>query len=109
MNLWTQRHLGAAMDAGGRWAASGQVDAVLLQAVLAEPFLAQPPPKSTGRNLFSQGWLDAHLAGRSTSAVDVQATLAELTARAARDALRRHLPRVQSLTVYVADGRSTTT
>ena len=30
----------------------------------AEPFFARPPPKSTGRDLFDAGWLDAQLAGR---------------------------------------------
>jgi hypothetical protein len=64
----------------------------LLARLLAEPYFAQQPPKSTGRDLFHTGWLDAVLqtCGRQAEPVDVQATLAELTARAATEALVRH-------------------
>jgi len=57
---------------------------------LAEPFLQQAPPKSTGRDLFHPKWLASHLANfTNVSAVDVQATLTEFTALAcANDVLR---------------------
>lgn len=91
LDLWCQRHRGEAYDADGAWARSGQVDPGLLQRWLDEPFLQRPPPKSTGRELFNAAWLEASLGGDPPRApVDVQATLAELTARAAADALRRH-------------------
>jgi anhydro-N-acetylmuramic acid kinase len=89
LDLWCQRHTGQAFDAEGRWAAQGRVDAALLSRLLAEPFLALPPPKSTGRDLFHAGWLAAQgVAGLPPQ--DVQATLAEFTARSAVDALKRH-------------------
>ena len=88
MDLWCQRHRGQAYDAGGDWAASGQVNAALLAVMLGEPYFARRPPKSTGRDLFSAGWLDARLAGSALARADVMATLAELTARSAVDALR---------------------
>lgn len=98
MDLWTLQHRGAAYDDGGRWAAGGTVDAALLAHWLAEPFFALPPPKSTGRDLFHADWLAARLApGRA--AQDVMATLAELTARAAADALRREAPATSKLFV----------
>ena len=54
-----------------------------LQRLLAEPYLHQPPPKSTGRDLFNPSWLEQHLRHcPSASAADVQATLLELTASA---------------------------
>ena len=59
---WCQRHLARDFDDDGRWAASGAVDQPLLQRLLAEPYLALPPPKSTGRDLFDMAWLDGHLA-----------------------------------------------
>ena len=49
-------------------------------------------PKSTGRDLFNPAWLERHLSqrGGALSPVDVQATLAELTARVCADALRAY-------------------
>ena len=50
----------------------------------AEPFFAADPPKSTGRDRFNAGWLDATLALKGEASAirpqDVQPTLAELTA-----------------------------
>jgi len=55
----------------------------LLLALQAEPFLALPPPKSTGRDLFHPQWLQQRLhAAPAAPPADVQATLAELTASA---------------------------
>jgi anhydro-N-acetylmuramic acid kinase len=101
LDLWCQRHQGRRYDEQGRWAASGQVDALLLQRLLAEPFLQRSPPKSTGRDLFNAAWLDAALQTAATTPfpADVQATLAELSARSAADALKRHAPRTQRLLV----------
>jgi anhydro-N-acetylmuramic acid kinase len=101
LDTWVARHRGDAYDGGGRWAASGTVDAALLQQMLAEPFLQRSPPKSTGRDLFHAAWLDGQLAraARSIAPADVQATLAELTARAAADALTRHLGDARRLVV----------
>ena len=83
MDHWCQQHTGQPFDAGGAWAASGQVLPGLLAALLQEPFLHKPPPKSTGRDLFNPGWLAGHLQGHGQARPqDVQATLAELTASA---------------------------
>lgn len=97
---WCRRHRGQPFDADGAWAAGGQVLPALLARLLAEPFFALPPPKSTGRDLFNQGWLNAALAGAAPAAPqDVQATLAELSAMAAAQALQRHLPQARQLLV----------
>ena len=104
MDAWCRQHLGRDYDDQGAWAASGQVDDALLAALLDEPFLARLPPKSTGRDLFNPGWLAARLqaAGgyaRALPAADVQATLAELTVRAASQALLAQLPQARRLLV----------
>jgi anhydro-N-acetylmuramic acid kinase len=101
LDAWAARHRGTAYDDGGRWAASGAVNASLLQQMLAEPYLLRAPPKSTGRHLFHLGWLDAQLvrAGATLAPADVQATLAELTARAAADALQQQLAGARRLIV----------
>ena len=95
MDLWAERCTGRRYDEDGRLAAAGHAHEGLLRACLAEPFFERAPPKSTGRDLFDPRWLDARLAavqagGPPLPAADVMATLAELTARAACDALARH-------------------
>lgn len=88
---WCQRHLGQPYDADGRWAATGQILAPLLEQLIAsEPWFALPPPKSTGRDLFNMQWLDERLAafgGPEPAPQDVQATLQRLTARTVADAV----------------------
>ncbi|MGM0694643.1 MAG: anhydro-N-acetylmuramic acid kinase [Pseudomonadota bacterium] len=79
MDAWHARHRGGRFDAGGAWAASGQVDEALLERLLADPFFHLAPPRSTGRELFHLDWLEGQLQG-GESPQDVQATLAELTA-----------------------------
>jgi anhydro-N-acetylmuramic acid kinase len=92
LDAWVQLHRGAAFDADGAWAAQGRVDEPLLQALLAEPYFAAPPPKSTGREHFGLAWLQQALAAteRPVAAVDVQRTLLELTARTVAQAIDRH-------------------
>ncbi len=100
MDSWMQQQRGQPFDAGGAWAAQGRVLPALLERLLSEPFLAKAPPKSTGRDLFTADWLQAHLAPwPGAEAADVMATLAEFTAQAAVRALQRHLPAAQALVV----------
>jgi anhydro-N-acetylmuramic acid kinase len=99
LDLWCQRHRGRAYDEDGAWAAAGRTDAGLLARLLAEPYFGQPPPKSTGRDLFSEDWLAARLGSGQEPAGDVMATLTELTARAATEALQRHAPGTMQLLV----------
>ncbi|MCG3189643.1 MAG: Anhydro-N-acetylmuramic acid kinase [Burkholderiaceae bacterium] len=101
LDAWAGEQLGVPYDDQGQWAASGKVDPLLLQRMLAEPYFQRPPPKSTGRDLFQLSWLEAHLAtlGRPLAAADVQATLAELTACSVADALQLHLPDSRELWV----------
>lgn len=100
MDHWIRQHRGEGFDADGCWAASGRVNAPLLAALQAEPYFDQPPPKSTGRDLFHPQWLAQRLAPCGTVApVDVQATLAELTAWSCARDLQRHLPAARTLLV----------
>jgi anhydro-N-acetylmuramic acid kinase len=100
MDHWCMHHLGLAFDDGGQWARSGQVHAPLLDALMAEPFLQQPPPKSTGRDLFHAHWLASHLGKiQGISSVDVQATLTEFTALACANDILRHAHSAKELIV----------
>ncbi|WBY03645.1 anhydro-N-acetylmuramic acid kinase [Ramlibacter tataouinensis] len=100
MDGWCQRHTGQAYDDQGAWAAGAPPDAALLQALLAEPFFAMAPPKSTGRDLFDAPWLDRLLQPFGGLAPQqVQATLAELTAASCAQDVQRHAPDLPRLIV----------
>lgn len=91
MDAWCRRHTGQGFDRGGTFAAGGRVDEALLQRLLADPWFALPPPRSTGRDQFHLGWVDASLSGGESPA-DVQATLLALTVRTVADALQATQP-----------------
>ncbi|CAA9415965.1 MAG: Anhydro-N-acetylmuramic acid kinase [uncultured Ramlibacter sp.] len=100
MDAWCLRHTGEAFDDGGAWAAGAQPDGQLLARLLAEPYFATDPPKSTGRDLFNEEWLASRLAGFThVPPRQVQATLAELTARACSSDLLKHGAGVRRLLV----------
>ncbi|MGH3381149.1 MAG: anhydro-N-acetylmuramic acid kinase [Actinoallomurus sp.] len=70
-------------DAGGAGAAAGTVHDGLLELLLAEPYYAAPPPKTTGKELFNLAYLGKALAAlgdRRPSHEDLLATLTRLTA-----------------------------
>lgn len=78
-------------DMDGRIALAGRVRGDLLARMLAEPYYAVDPPKSTGRELFDAVYTARHAAGLPVvSDPDLLATLVELTARTVADACRRH-------------------
>lgn len=104
LDAWCERHCGCAFDEGGNWAASGRVLPDLLSGLLAEPWLDLPPPKSTGRDLFNEAWLESRLARLTTqpAAADVQATLAAFSIECVVRHLDRHAPDISAL--YVCGG-----
>ncbi|MEU7933032.1 anhydro-N-acetylmuramic acid kinase [Micromonospora echinofusca] len=87
-----RRFLDRPCDLDGARAAAGRVHPGLLELLLAEPYYAAPPPKSTGKELFHADYLDARLAalGGAVPADDVLATLTELTARVVAAECDRH-------------------
>lgn len=86
LDLWVQRHHNVPYDKDGVWARSGQIDYILLDKMMEDPYFSQPYPKSTGREKFNDAWLDEMIDCRKDIvcarplAQDVQATLVELTA-----------------------------
>jgi len=95
-----REHLGRAFDDDGAWAASGRLDAALLERMLAEPYFGRAPPKSTGRERFNRRWLQAMLDGLSPAPADVQRTLVELVAVS----VARSLPRRGTHALYLCGG-----
>lgn len=82
-------------DRDGAIAAQGKpVDAIVTR-LLQDPYFSAPPPKSTGRELFSIPYIerlieDCRAAGASDK--DVVATAVALTARSVADSYRRFVP-----------------
>jgi len=75
-------------DEDARVALTGTVDEVLLDALLADPYYALTPPKSTGKEHFHLRYVQEHLAAqnRTIAVADAIRTLTELTVRTvARD------------------------
>ena len=102
LDQWARREQDLMFDKNGEWAASGQVIEPLLKKLLADPYFAKAPPKSTGREYFHLSWLEQNLAQASYRAQDVQATLLELTCRTIVQAMQDHA--MQATEVYVCGG-----
>ena len=84
-------------DRDGAWAASGMPCHALVEQWLQQPFFQQPPPKSTGRELFGAAYLEQCLADASDRALghaDVLATLTELTVASIAQSYRCFLPQL---------------
>lgn len=101
-----QALMGAPYDEDGRGAAAGRVNADWLAALLADPYLAAPPPKSTGREAYGAPRVAALLAegrARGLSAQDMLATATAWTAATIADQYGRFLPQFPEA-VYVSGG-----
>lgn len=103
MDLWINRCRALPFDESGRWAASGNPILDLLESLMEEQYFRDPPPKSTGRDLFHEDWLQERLARHATaSSEDVQATLNLFTARTIAESIHGVAPDTQAL--YVCGG-----
>jgi anhydro-N-acetylmuramic acid kinase len=101
-----------AYDVDGERAARGQIDTALLAELHRHPFLAQAPPKTTGRELFGRSFVYPLLdrfSHRAPSAPelspldDLLATLTRFTAETIARAYREHLP-VPPDEIYLCGG-----
>ncbi len=95
-------------DRDGARAARGRVDRRLVTELLAHPFFAQPPPKSTGREDFGAAFVRPLLdrfAGRET---DLLRTLTRFVAEGIADGVRRHAGALDELVVSGGGARNRT-
>lgn len=84
-------------DVDGQLARRGRVIAGVVDALLADPYFAAPPPKSTGRELFDARYVARFMercrsASVSATTEDIVATAVSLTARSIADAYARFVP-----------------
>ncbi len=95
-------------DRNGEWAKRGRVDKNLFRWLMRHPFLRQPPPKSTGREMFGESFLQRILERSKRLGLaphDVVATLTAFTASSVADAIERFvLPKVGSVDELIVSG-----
>jgi anhydro-N-acetylmuramic acid kinase len=94
-------------DEGGRRGGRGSPSEALLVEALADPFFAQPPPRSTGRERFGQAYAERlRAAGRALglSDDDLVATAVELTAASIAHAFDTFGPDGGIDTAYLSGG-----
>jgi anhydro-N-acetylmuramic acid kinase len=95
-------------DAGGKWAEQGTVRGDLLAELLAHPYFAQPPVKTTGREMFGKAFAAAWIAkaqAAGAAAADIVATATAFTAHSIADSYQRFVfPRMEIHDVIVSGG-----
>ena len=96
-------------DVDGKLAAAGTPIADVVTELLAAPYFASPPPKSTGPELFDARYVQtliercrSRLPNATTE--DIVATATSLTARSIADAYRRFLPEPITETIVSGGG-----
>jgi anhydro-N-acetylmuramic acid kinase len=92
-----------AFDRDGRRAARGTIDAALLTELHRHPYLALPPPKTTGREDFGKEFVYPLLARLDDRKDDLLATLTRFSAEAIARSYREALPALPD-EVFVSGG-----
>ncbi|MCL1079644.1 anhydro-N-acetylmuramic acid kinase [Parashewanella spongiae] len=88
IDAWIQQNHKVPFDHNGEWAESGVTNPELLKHLLSHVYFSQPHPKSTGKELFSQAWLEQQLSNYShLDASDIQSTLLDLSCHSIADAI----------------------
>jgi anhydro-N-acetylmuramic acid kinase len=81
-------------DVDGKLASAGTADDEIVADLLRDPYFSAPPPKSTGRELFSPAYISAFIEScraKHASDEDIIATAVALTASSIADAYRRFM------------------
>ncbi|HLO67921.1 MAG TPA: anhydro-N-acetylmuramic acid kinase [Holophaga sp.] len=104
LDLAATRWLGLAFDPDGTHAA-GEPDEALLARWADHPHFRIPPPKSTGREVFGQAWLDAEApALEGLPLARRLATLAAFTATSCARELEAHAPMPAGVPLLLSGG-----
>jgi len=104
MDAWIHEQQGERYDHDGQWASAGRADKKLIEQLLQHEFFQQAPPKSTGREDFNLTWLSQQieLLGKPMEAVDIQASLLEVTAQSLINSIKLQAPNTEA--IYVCGG-----
>ena len=107
INLAMQKLFQFPYDQYGQTAAQGRTSTVLLTKLMQTPFFHLPPPKSTGRELFGEQFVDDVCIQAKTMSLrpqDIVATLTELTAVSSRHAYENFLPEIPQEVFFTGGG-----
>ena len=104
IDLFMQKLFNQPFDKGGETAAKGAVDENWLKMLLKEPYYTQPPPKSTGRELYNNDYAENIFKSAPENKYDVIATLSALTAKTIADAYRNFVFPVTDIKEVVIGG-----
>jgi anhydro-N-acetylmuramic acid kinase len=100
-----QRLYGRRYDRGGEVAASGRPVPALLQWLLAHPYLRVRPPKSTGREIYNERFLNDVLRRAKRAAhEDIIHTAALFTPLSVQDAYSRFVQRKTAVDELIVSG-----
>lgn len=92
-------------DEGGGTALSGTPDSTLLERMLEHPFVAQEPPKSTGREDFGNDYTDWLMrAGEKLAFKDLVATAAAFTVETIARGIKQHLDPLHPVDRLIVSG-----
>lgn len=101
LDAWIAAKLGRTYDRAGALASRGRALDALLKTLLGDAYFRRSPPKSTGRDHFNLDWLRSFGVSRYKTE-DVQATLAELSARSIGTSVSKACPGAAE--VYLCGG-----
>ncbi len=79
LDAYSSAYLKKPYDHNGDFARQGQLIPSLLNKMLSDPYFSSLPPKSTGRDYFSLGWLQS-MGIQGLDSLDIMATLVEMVA-----------------------------
>ena len=100
MDAWISQHKQQPYDKDGEWAGSAKANTDLVNKLMNDIFIHQPPPKSTGREHYNIAWLNTQLKDFPTLMPDIiQASLCDFTARSITYAVEHFLPDITSMIV----------
>ena len=101
LDAWYRKNHQGDYDERGAWAQRGDLNQSLLEHLVDHPYFSQPPPRSTGRELFCLCWLEELLQSghHALPDADVQRTLTEFTAQTIATALEHFGPPVEQVLV----------
>lgn len=94
-------------DAGGALAAHGHVNEKLLRRMMADPYIAQRPPKTTGRERYGADYVAsicAYAKSESIPLLDVLATATRFTAECIAAAVRGFAPELPARLIVGGGG-----
>jgi anhydro-N-acetylmuramic acid kinase len=109
INKLAQKYFNREYDKDAEIALSGNINPVLMDALLQDPWFAEDGPKSTGPEYFNLSWIEekadlANIELGEISSEDILATVTELSAYTIAEAISGALKDRNHVKVYVSGG-----